>query len=89
MLPQGEVSKKVLLSRANRQRVIQKVFRESAMQYGVPTRPHGTKQVVEKEPFSLICQSRFHSFRGSFSFVGDDGVLGADRVLDPSGTETW
>ena len=24
----------------------------------------------------------------AITFVGDDGVLGVDRVLDPSGTET-
>ena len=62
MLPQGEVSKKVPLSHANRQRALQKVFREFAMQYGMPARPHGTKQVVEKEPFSLICQRQIPLF---------------------------
>jgi len=30
---------------ANHLRAIQKVFREFVMQYGVPARPHGTKQV--------------------------------------------
>ena len=37
MLPQGEVSKKVPLSRAYRQRALQKVFGDFAKQYGVPT----------------------------------------------------
>jgi len=37
MLPQGEVSKKVPLFRAYRQRALQKVFGDFAKQYGVPT----------------------------------------------------
>jgi hypothetical protein len=89
MLPQGEVSKKVPMSRANRQGASDGVQRCC---FGVcyPSLwSHGTKQVVEVEPFSLIGQSRFHSMHSSFIFAGDDGVLGADRVLDPSGTETW
>jgi len=89
MLPQGEVSKKVPLSRANRQRVLQKVFTDFAKQYGVPTRPHGTKEAVEEDPFSPVCQGPIPLFAGSLIFAGDDGVLGADRVLAPSGTETW
>ena len=38
MLPQAEVSKKVPLSLAKRQRVIQKVFSDFAKQNGVPAR---------------------------------------------------
>jgi hypothetical protein len=38
MLPQGEVSKKVLLSHANRQRALQKVFSDFATKYGAAAR---------------------------------------------------
>ena len=59
------------------------------MQYGVPARPHGTKQMVEENPFSQVCQGQIPLFAGSLTFAGDDGVLGTDRVLGPSGTEIW
>jgi hypothetical protein len=59
------------------------------MQYGVAARPHGTKQTVEEDPFSPVCQGLIPLFAGSLIFASDDGVLGSDRVLGPSGTETW
>jgi len=50
---------------------------------------HEAKQTVIEDLLSAVCQGEPHSMRGSLIFVGVDGVLGADRVLGPSGTETW
>ena len=48
---------------------------------------HEAKQTVIEDLLSAVCQREPHSMRGSLIFADDDGLLGADRVLAPSGTE--
>jgi len=80
MLLQGEVSKTVLLFSVRSRRALQKVCSDFAKQSGAASRKYMTRKWVS---------GRFQLLRSSFIFVGDDDVLGVDRVLDPSGTETW
>jgi hypothetical protein len=89
MLPQGKVSKKEPLSRANRQRVHQKVLALSPEDTASQLDIAWNEATGEEDPFSPVCQGQILLFAGSLIYAGADGVLGADRVLDPSGTETW